>query len=253
MLLRILLKVALVAETSAGSGENVSVELPRLATLMRDLGSTELPLSAENVVAPRKRAESGFQRVSLLAGAHNASDATAWPPSTLNIRARKNAAEARSNKQPSEVWRITSPSERSHIKSGNVSPCGNDDYERPDLMASALNIVEDTSHRYQPLQAAALRLSTRAAAGSRLTSANSYDHHEGDPIPEAEQGALRDSEDILDPKAVPTHGCPPSATVCSKEISARPGHPRSRARNHRGGYQSRATLRCICADAKVKC
>ncbi|KAH8009635.1 hypothetical protein HPB51_018903 [Rhipicephalus microplus] len=170
MLLRILLKVALVAETSAGSGENVSVELPRLATLMPDLGSTELPLSAENVVAPRKRAESGFQRVSLLAGAHNASDATAWPPSTLNIRARKNAAEARSNdgikrlqdtsaittstlrniegasentnhtnKQPSEVWRITSPNERSHIKSGNVSPCGNDDYERPDLMASALN------------------------------------------------------------------------------------------------------------------
>ncbi|KAL3253186.1 hypothetical protein MRX96_054651 [Rhipicephalus microplus] len=94
-------------------------------------------------------------------------------------------------------------------------------------------MVDDTSHRYQPLQAAALQLSARAVAGTRLTSANSYNHHEGDPVSEAEQGAVQDQEDILDPRAVPTHGCLPSAMVCCKEISTRPGHPRSRAPNHR--------------------
>ncbi|KAL3225531.1 hypothetical protein MRX96_025774 [Rhipicephalus microplus] len=94
-------------------------------------------------------------------------------------------------------------------------------------------IVEETSYRYQPLQAAALRLSARAAAGARVTSANSYNHREGDPVPEAEQGAVRGPEDILDPRAVLTRGCLPSAMVCSKEISTRPGHPRSRAANHR--------------------
>ncbi|KAL3226118.1 hypothetical protein MRX96_004554 [Rhipicephalus microplus] len=86
-------------------------------------------------------------------------------------------------------------------------------------------MVEETSHHYQPLQAAALRLSARAAACARLTSANSYYNREDDPVPEAEQGAVRDSEDILDPRAVLTHGCLPSAMVCSKEISTRPGHP----------------------------
>ncbi|KAL3208931.1 hypothetical protein MRX96_038477 [Rhipicephalus microplus] len=60
--------------------------------------------------------------------------------------------------------------------------------------------MEETSYHYQPLQAAALRLSARAAAGARVTSANSYNHREGD-LP--------------------------------KEISTRPGHPRSRAPNHR--------------------
>ncbi|KAL3210403.1 hypothetical protein MRX96_037173 [Rhipicephalus microplus] len=94
-------------------------------------------------------------------------------------------------------------------------------------------IVEETSYRYQPLQAAALRLSARAAAGARVTSANSYNHREGDPVPEEEQGAVRDPEDILDPMAILTHGCPPSAMVCSKEISTSPGHPRSRTPNHR--------------------
>ncbi|KAL3203489.1 hypothetical protein MRX96_012022 [Rhipicephalus microplus] len=95
------------------------------------------------------------------------------------------------------------------------------------------NAVEETSYRYQPLQAAALRLSALAAAGARVTSANSYNHREGDPVPEAEQGAVRDPEDSLDPRAVLTHECLPSAMVCSKEISTRPGHPRSRAPNHR--------------------
>ncbi|KAL3207381.1 hypothetical protein MRX96_010172 [Rhipicephalus microplus] len=62
----------------------------------------------------------------------------------------------------------------------------------------------------------------RAATDARLTSANTYNHREGDPVPEAEQGAVRDPEDIPDPRAV-NHGCLPSATVCSKEISTRPG------------------------------
>ncbi|KAL3222016.1 hypothetical protein MRX96_029008 [Rhipicephalus microplus] len=70
----------------------------------------------------------------------------------------------------------------------------------------ARDIVEETSYRYQPLEAATLRLSARAAAGARVTSANSYNHREGDPVPEAEQGAVRDPEDILDPRAILTHG-----------------------------------------------
>ncbi|KAL3220419.1 hypothetical protein MRX96_005416 [Rhipicephalus microplus] len=94
-------------------------------------------------------------------------------------------------------------------------------------------IVEETSHCYQPLLAAALRLSARAAAGTRLTSGNSYNYREGDPIPEAEQGAVRGPEDFLDSRAVLTHGYLPPATVCSKEISTRPGHLKSRASNHR--------------------
>ncbi|KAL3182647.1 hypothetical protein MRX96_034561 [Rhipicephalus microplus] len=98
---------------------------------------------------------------------------------------------------------------------------------------TSTQMLEETSYRYQPLQAAALRLSARAAAGARVTSANSYNHCEGDPVPEAEQGAVRDPEDILDPRAILTHGCLPSAMVCSKEIITRPGHPRSRAPNHR--------------------
>ncbi|KAL3222136.1 hypothetical protein MRX96_050078 [Rhipicephalus microplus] len=97
----------------------------------------------------------------------------------------------------------------------------------------AIMIVEETSYRYQPLQAAALRLSARSTAGARVTSANSYNHREGNPVPEAEQGAVRDPEDILDPRAVLTHVCLPSAMVCSKEISTRPGHPRSSVPNHR--------------------
>ncbi|XP_075730535.1 uncharacterized protein LOC142772222 [Rhipicephalus microplus] len=98
---------------------------------------------------------------------------------------------------------------------------------------SSLSIVEETSYRHHPLQVAALRLSARAAAGAHVTLANSYNHHEGDPVPEAEQGAVRDPEDILDPSPVLAHGCLPSAMVCSKEISTGPGHPRSRAPNHR--------------------
>ncbi|KAL3186658.1 hypothetical protein MRX96_026815 [Rhipicephalus microplus] len=85
----------------------------------------------------------------------------------------------------------------------------------------------------QLLQAAVLRLSAQTAVGARLTSANSYNHREGNPVTEAEHGANRDPEDILNPKAVLTHGCLPSAMVCSKEISTRPGHTRSRAPNHR--------------------
>ncbi|KAL3192460.1 hypothetical protein MRX96_059022 [Rhipicephalus microplus] len=94
-------------------------------------------------------------------------------------------------------------------------------------------IVEETSHHYLPLEAAALRLSGRAAAGARLTSGNSYNHCEGDRVPEEEQGAGRNPEDILDPRAVLTHRYIPFAMVCSKEIRTRPGHPRSRAPNHR--------------------
>ncbi|KAL3174920.1 hypothetical protein MRX96_010948 [Rhipicephalus microplus] len=45
-------------------------------------------------------------------------------------------------------------------------------------------MVEDASHRYQPLQVAAPLLSTREAAGTHLTSANSYNHHRGDPVSE---------------------------------------------------------------------
>ncbi|KAL3228257.1 hypothetical protein MRX96_024013 [Rhipicephalus microplus] len=63
--------------------------------------------------------------------------------------------------------------------------------------------------------AAVLRLNARAAAGARVTSANSHNHREGDLVPEAEKGAVRDPEDILDPRAVQTHGCLPSAMVCS--------------------------------------
>ncbi|KAL3191149.1 hypothetical protein MRX96_019381 [Rhipicephalus microplus] len=63
-----------------------------------------------------------------------------------------------------------------------------------------------------------------------LTLANSYNHREGDPVPEAEQGAVL------------TPGCLPSAMVCSKEISTRPGHPRSRAPNHRAVLESIAVL-----------
>ncbi|KAL3227175.1 hypothetical protein MRX96_004353 [Rhipicephalus microplus] len=94
-------------------------------------------------------------------------------------------------------------------------------------------MVQETPHRYQPLQAAALRLSARVEAGARLTSANSYNHHEGDLIPQVEQGAVQDPGVILDPRAVLTHGCLPSTMVCSKEISTRPGHSRSRAPNQR--------------------
>ncbi|KAL3217262.1 hypothetical protein MRX96_051040 [Rhipicephalus microplus] len=94
-------------------------------------------------------------------------------------------------------------------------------------------MVEETSPHYLPLQAAALKLSARAAAGARRTSGNSYNHREGDPVPEEEQGAGRDPEDILDSRAVLTHGCLPFAMVCSKEIRTRPEHPISRAPNHR--------------------
>ncbi|KAL3192442.1 hypothetical protein MRX96_059035 [Rhipicephalus microplus] len=74
-------------------------------------------------------------------------------------------------------------------------------------------MVEETCHHYLPLQVAALRLSARAAAGARLTSGNSYNHSEGDRVPEEEQGAGRDPEDILDPRAVLTHRCLPFAMV----------------------------------------
>ncbi|KAL3192459.1 hypothetical protein MRX96_059021 [Rhipicephalus microplus] len=94
-------------------------------------------------------------------------------------------------------------------------------------------MVEESSHHYLLLQAAALRLSARAAAGARLTSGNSYNHREGDRVPKKEQGTGRDPEEFQDPRAVLTHGCLPFAMVCSKEIRTRPGHPRSRAPNHR--------------------
>ncbi|KAL3219786.1 hypothetical protein MRX96_005556, partial [Rhipicephalus microplus] len=70
----------------------------------------------------------------------------------------------------------------------------------PSVCVRPCEIVEETSYRYQPLRAAALRLSSRAAAGARVTSANSYNHREGDLVPEAEQGAVRNPEDILDSK-----------------------------------------------------
>ncbi|KAL3207274.1 hypothetical protein MRX96_052703 [Rhipicephalus microplus] len=117
-----------------------------------------------------------------------------------------------------------------HYQCDHINNCGDNSDE--EQLGNSM-CLKETSYRYQPLQAAALRLSARAAAGARVTSANSYNHREGDPVPEAEQGAVRDLEDILDPRAVLTHVCLPSAMVCSKEISTRPGHPRSRAPNHR--------------------
>ncbi|KAL3228266.1 hypothetical protein MRX96_024022 [Rhipicephalus microplus] len=66
--------------------------------------------------------------------------------------------------------------------------------------------------------AATLRLSTRVAAGARVTSANSHNHGEGDPVPEAEQGSDRDPEDILDPRAVSSPS--PSNTVPCTETTS---------------------------------
>ncbi|KAH8037803.1 hypothetical protein HPB51_017303 [Rhipicephalus microplus] len=134
---------------------------------------------------------------------------------------------------------MSSPSE-DHVCTPECKLCGG-------AHLTADKTLEETSYRYQPLQAAALRLSARAAAGARVTSANSYNNREGDPVPEAEQGAVRDPEDILDPRAVLTHGCLPSAMVCSKEISTRPGHPRSRAPNHRAIVEQ---LRAQIADLR---
>ncbi|KAL3193497.1 hypothetical protein MRX96_016850 [Rhipicephalus microplus] len=100
-------------------------------------------------------------------------------------------------------------------------------------------MLEETSHRYQPLQAAALRLNTRATTEDLSSSWRPPDVSQqlqpsrGRSRSRGKEGAVRDPEDILDPRAVLTHGCLPSTLVCSKEISTRPGHPRSRAPNHR--------------------
>ncbi|KAL3219340.1 hypothetical protein MRX96_030486 [Rhipicephalus microplus] len=67
-------------------------------------------------------------------------------------------------------------------------------------MTRTSQMVEGTSHRYQLLQVAALRLSSRAAPSVHLTPANRHNHREGDPVPEAKQGAVLYLEDILDPK-----------------------------------------------------
>ncbi|KAL3226605.1 hypothetical protein MRX96_024809 [Rhipicephalus microplus] len=88
-------------------------------------------------------------------------------------------------------------------------------------------MVEDTSHRYQPLLAIAPRLSARAAACARLTSANSYNHHKGDPVPEAEQGVVRDPEDILDPRTVPLTGAHRPQRVVTGSPPGWPRHSRS--------------------------
>ncbi|KAL1420144.1 hypothetical protein MTO96_024600 [Rhipicephalus appendiculatus] len=153
-----------VPRTSAGTSENVSGELPGTVHLVRDFGPTELPLPADYSVAPGKRVENGSQRSPLVAGAQNTSRTIAWPASTSSNPSRRNAGEISLNdglkrllnssvettcrpstlpnikgEKPSEDWDITSQTKPPHIKNGNVSACGNDHFERPDMMASALN------------------------------------------------------------------------------------------------------------------